>query len=394
MDTKQAAPWHSNAKYPPFLFFNIRSGREQTDGSHSVFNMAEVDAAAQLVFSLCKDYPRLQWKQKIGIITPYKRQLRSLTTKFRQLFGSSVTDAIEFNTVDGFQGQEKEVIIFSCVRAGGSGVGFLSDERRMNVGLTRARKSLFVLGNADMLVSNPLWKQMIGDARDRGLLRDSSLPLFGCQVRNGATLDNLLKDSASKQLDCGVDGEGSRAEFSVDEIDEEALEQLNQTIKQASIDSNSARVEILDLDGGKRKHNDSELATRDGGPLSAPVDISRGRGRARDESVRKRHRQSVSSDDGGLDRTEHAGLRGLLTGGGSGRSRSDSGDLSSKRALSVEPHVPLPPPPPAQAQPNREALIAAQREKQRSSLFIPKKRGGKSGALSSSREVHRSTADW
>ncbi|KAJ2440651.1 DEAD-box type RNA helicase, partial [Coemansia sp. RSA 2424] len=216
MDKKQAAPWHSNARYPPFTFFNIRSGREQTDSSHSVFNMAEVDAAAQLVFSLCKDYPRLHWKQKIGIITPYKKQLRCLTTKFKQLFGPAITDAIEFNTVDGFQGQEKEVIIFSCVRAGGSGVGFLSDERRMNVGLTRARKSLFVLGNADMLVSNPLWKQMIGDAKTRGLLKESPLPLFGCHVRSGATLDNLLKDSA-KKLDGDADGEGSRAEFAIEE---------------------------------------------------------------------------------------------------------------------------------------------------------------------------------
>ncbi|KAJ1904377.1 DEAD-box type RNA helicase, partial [Coemansia sp. S17] len=233
MDKKQAAPWHSSANYPPFTFFNIKSGREQTDGSHSVFNPAEVDAAAQLVFSLCKDYPRLYWKQKIGIITPYKLQLRKLTAKFKLLFGPSITDAIEFNTVDGFQGQEKEIIIFSCVRAGGSGVGFLSDERRMNVGLTRARKSLFVLGNANLLDSSPLWRQMIGDARTRGLLRESSLPLFGCQVKNGAALKNLLSDAPS-DANHDADGEGSRAEFTFEEIDDESLKRLNQSIEQAN----------------------------------------------------------------------------------------------------------------------------------------------------------------
>ncbi|KAJ2522766.1 DEAD-box type RNA helicase [Coemansia sp. RSA 2049] len=94
-------------------------------------------------------------------------------------------EAIEFNTVDGFQGQEKDIIIFSCVRAGEGGVGFLSDRRRMNVGLTRARKSLFVLGNAAQLNVSPLWKQLIDDSRGRGLLRESTLPLFGKYVQRG-----------------------------------------------------------------------------------------------------------------------------------------------------------------------------------------------------------------
>ncbi|KAJ2011868.1 DEAD-box type RNA helicase, partial [Coemansia sp. S85] len=260
MDRKQSAPWHSNGNYPPFTFFNIKSGREQTDGSHSVFNPFEVDAATQLVFSLCKDYPHLYWKQKIGIITPYKLQLRKLVAKFKQLFGPAITDAIEFNTVDGFQGQEKEVIIFSCVRAGGSGVGFLSDERRMNVGLTRARKSLFVLGNADLLDSSPLWRQMIDDVRTRRLLRESTLPLFGCQVRNGATLNNLLSDAPVK-ASRDVDGEGSRTEFIPEKIDEEALERLNKSIEQANVDSSSSAVATLSLDG-KRKHVDGRQAAR------------------------------------------------------------------------------------------------------------------------------------
>ncbi|KAI8324439.1 P-loop containing nucleoside triphosphate hydrolase protein, partial [Martensiomyces pterosporus] len=171
MAKKQTAPWHANPKYPPFMFFNIWMGKEQAGRSHSVFNTAEADAAVQLVQNICRDYPNVEFKQKIGVITPYKQQLRVLTEKFTKSFGAKVTDAIEFNTVDGFQGQEKEIIIFSCVRAGGSGVGFLADERRMNVGLTRARKSLFILGNSNMLVVSPLWKSLIDDATRRDLLK-------------------------------------------------------------------------------------------------------------------------------------------------------------------------------------------------------------------------------
>lgn len=76
-----------------------------------------------------------------------------------------------FNTVDGFQGQEKDIIILSCVRSGPnlSHIGFLKDTRRMNVALTRAKSSLFIFGNGSTLErSDERWKIIVQDARDRG----------------------------------------------------------------------------------------------------------------------------------------------------------------------------------------------------------------------------------
>jgi len=90
----------------------------------------------------------------IGIITPYSAQVQKLNDAVKQRKKN-----VEVKTVDGFQGREKELIIFSCVRCNTAGnIGFLSDERRFNVMHTRARRGLIVVGSRSTLVDDDLWR--------------------------------------------------------------------------------------------------------------------------------------------------------------------------------------------------------------------------------------------
>ena len=86
--------------------------------------------------------------------------------------------------MDAFQGRERDIIIFSCVRAAEEGgVGFLSDIRRMNVGLTRAKCSLFILGNSNFLVRNHMWRRLVEDAKARNVFTDNVRGLFDRSTR-------------------------------------------------------------------------------------------------------------------------------------------------------------------------------------------------------------------
>ncbi|MBN2047265.1 MAG: IGHMBP2 family helicase [Anaerolineaceae bacterium] len=91
----------------------------------------------------------------IAVITPYAAQARLLRNQFHHT-------AIEIDTVDGFQGREKEAVIVSLVRSNPDGeIGFLADTRRMNVALTRARRKLIVIGDSATISAHPFYQQMV-----------------------------------------------------------------------------------------------------------------------------------------------------------------------------------------------------------------------------------------
>ena len=160
----------------PILWFDtseIELGEDEKDNFKEQFvgetfgrvNKGEAD----LTISLLQIYFQRIGKQRIlddridvGIISPYRAQVQYLKRLIKKrTFFKPFRHLISVNTVDGFQGQERDVILISLVRANDKGqIGFLRDLRRMNVAMTRARMKLFILGDAPTLTRHPFYKQL------------------------------------------------------------------------------------------------------------------------------------------------------------------------------------------------------------------------------------------
>ena len=126
-------------------------------------------AEAELTLLILAEYFTKIGKQRVlsesidvGIISPYRAQVQYLKKLIKKYeFFKPYRRLISVNTVDGFQGQERDVILISLVRSNDEGqIGFLKDLRRMNVAMTRARMKLIILGNKDTMTKHPFYKKL------------------------------------------------------------------------------------------------------------------------------------------------------------------------------------------------------------------------------------------
>ena len=144
---------------------NIEAHEELVGETYGRINRAE---AHLTIFTLQQYFERLGRQRVIderldvGIISPYRAQVQLLRRMLRKsAYFKPLKQLISVNTVDGFQGQERDIIVISLVRANDEGqIGFLRDLRRMNVAITRARMKLFILGDSNTMTRHPFYRKL------------------------------------------------------------------------------------------------------------------------------------------------------------------------------------------------------------------------------------------
>ena len=185
-------PWPDSAC--PMFFYASMGQEEISASATSYLNRAEATLCEKLLAALLRSGVK---PAQIGVITPYEGQRAHLVSNLKRNLAQDVAEALEVASVDSFQGREKDYIIFSCVRSNESGetnnqfesrgwssqnmnrpqanIGFLSDPRRLNVALTRARYGLILIGNPRLLAKQPLWHNLLLHFSNQGCLVEGQL---------------------------------------------------------------------------------------------------------------------------------------------------------------------------------------------------------------------------
>ncbi len=155
----------------PVAFVPVEGSEDTSPDGASKQNMDEAGLAVRVVDMLLSGGDITP--SEIGVVTPYSGQVRLLNDLFESAGGREEHEryhGLEIKTVDGYQGREKDVIVLSAVRANDTGeMGFLTDRRRLNVAITRARRGLILLGHPRTLRNDSSWASWCDWASERGL---------------------------------------------------------------------------------------------------------------------------------------------------------------------------------------------------------------------------------
>ena len=176
---------------------------QEVGRNESKYNYGEIDLVIQMIKELIEaGLP----EREIGVITPYSAQVSEIRKQLKKMeIGQVPSKKIEVSTVDGFQGREKEVIIISMVRSNAhSQIGFLSNEKRMNVAVTRAKRLCCLIGDSGTVSSNTFLSSLCSYFREHGQVRTAFDYAGNDEVRAGYGVRIADKQPASTQLDRAI----------------------------------------------------------------------------------------------------------------------------------------------------------------------------------------------
>ncbi|XP_023143843.1 putative helicase mov-10-B.2 [Amphiprion ocellaris] len=204
----------------PIIFHGVMGKDEREANSPSFFNVSEIEVLVDYLTKLMetqgkKGLPKLSAKD-IGIIAPYRKQVEKIKKALKSVSALSRWNdlkELKVGSVEEFQGQERKIIMISTVRScinyikmdKDFNIGFLSDEKRFNVAVTRARSLLIIVGNPVILNKDPTWEKFINYC-----VKENAYT--GFDFKDAAGEDDIVSKLATLKIN--VDSEGPEAEES------------------------------------------------------------------------------------------------------------------------------------------------------------------------------------
>ncbi|KAH7516697.1 hypothetical protein FEM48_Zijuj10G0162600 [Ziziphus jujuba var. spinosa] len=190
--------------FGPYSFINVSCGKEEMDDfKYSRKNMLEVAIVIKIIDNLYKAWKESKQQLSIGITSPYTAQVLEIRERLEQKYKCFDGFKVKVRLIDELQGEEDDIIILSTVRSNcGGSIGLLSDLQRTNVALTRARHSLWILGNERALSeSESFWTHIVHDAKERQCFfnfdEDENLMKFIIEVKTELDQFDELLDADS-----------------------------------------------------------------------------------------------------------------------------------------------------------------------------------------------------
>lgn len=160
--------------FKPYAVF---THKHLSDPDNAEINQKEAELVLDLVDRILEQ-PVFNFLS-VALIVPYQKQKAIISDI---LHDKKLMRVITVNTIDSYQGQEKDIVILTCVRT--NGLGFLSDYQRTNVAITRAKRGLYIIGNFASLQADPIWKNLFCNAQSRGLHLDLKSSTKGTEIIN------------------------------------------------------------------------------------------------------------------------------------------------------------------------------------------------------------------
>uniref|UniRef100_A0AAQ5ZNY7 RNA helicase n=1 Tax=Amphiprion ocellaris TaxID=80972 RepID=A0AAQ5ZNY7_AMPOC len=198
----------------PIIFHGVMGKDEREANSPSFFNVSEIEVLVDYLTKLMetqgkKGLPKLSAKD-IGIIAPYRKQVEKIKKALKSVSALSRWNdlkELKVGSVEEFQGQERKIIMISTVRScinyikmdKDFNIGFLSDEKRFNVAVTRARSLLIIVGNPVILNKDPTWEKFINYC-----VKENAYT--GFDFKDAAGEDDIVSKLATLKIN--VDSEG------------------------------------------------------------------------------------------------------------------------------------------------------------------------------------------